>query len=733
MLRTLLRSTGISIVMAAVGACGGGGGSGNGGGGGANFSLSTNSISFDKDVTSFASDAAVIKGQLNDPGQEVYIFVDASQTPLIAEAEVFISGNSGELFLWPANPGDLGGGTHTGTVTVRACRDSTCSSEYSGSPQAIQVTYSVVAPDFDVETSEVNFTSIGGTESLPEPQTVGLTTSAGYVSSFGHSYPSRADEWVSVGVDWSGAEGTATFTVLNGLPVGSYSADFTLFIFGEAIARTITVNYVVEPNPFSVLPETVQFEVDSESSPASVEHTLTIQNPRDESINWNASVDVPWLELSAETGDTVTNNTLELRLTSAVANLSPGSHSAALTLVDPHNENNGLVVDISLSLQAPTVAAVGPGIGFTNEAATVTVWGSGFHTGVSSITVGDQEVPVTDVVSDRELKFSTPLLGEGSYPVYIPNSSGLMLSESRLEIVSSTPYLADFVASASAIRNPVYDAVRKAVYASDEFGNINKFAYVDSAWRLAASQPTPFGGHISKLAMTPDGRLLGVVSQTEDGLAFLDLDTFTVLSNTAPGLWRPMDIAFYTNTKALALTEAGVFHYDLAQGATEAEEFGDLRYLTGRSKALVTLDLSKVYISTEYDKARIFDTRSMTLSSSQVQPGQEFASISRSGDRISFDSGVYDADLVELGNLVGWATAISPDGRYAYAYNSFNGDSKVAVYDLTTTDDNGIFIATGEAIAIDEDHSYVTGTAITPDGSALFLTSDAGLFIRPLP
>jgi len=56
-----------------------------------------------------------------------------------------ISGNTGQGTVYPATPADLGAGSFTGTVTVRAClNDPTCATgQLAGSPQTVNVTYTI--------------------------------------------------------------------------------------------------------------------------------------------------------------------------------------------------------------------------------------------------------------------------------------------------------------------------------------------------------------------------------------------------------------------------------------------------------------------------------------------------------------------------------------------------------------------------------------------------------------
>ena len=155
-----LRSTIAAALFASVIAlagCGGGGGSSGGGGGGGGGSgtntgsLTLNVVSPDVLFTSRAPNFGqpqpeIISANLTGSGKgTLYIIITPSDPAVASVNNIVISGNGGSGNIVAGNAAALGLGTHTATITVRACLDDiTCTrNEIAGSPKTINVTYIV--------------------------------------------------------------------------------------------------------------------------------------------------------------------------------------------------------------------------------------------------------------------------------------------------------------------------------------------------------------------------------------------------------------------------------------------------------------------------------------------------------------------------------------------------------------------------------------------------------------
>ncbi|MBI1424888.1 MAG: hypothetical protein GC149_15685 [Gammaproteobacteria bacterium] len=132
-------------------ACGGGGGGGSSSGGGTTtgqFSLSTSSLNFIAATPAVTASSQSITGTVSGSlSGTLYILVSVSGNAVASVSNFTVNPttSSGMAYVSPANARVLGEGTHTATITVRAClNDSTCATgELSGSPKTINVTYQV--------------------------------------------------------------------------------------------------------------------------------------------------------------------------------------------------------------------------------------------------------------------------------------------------------------------------------------------------------------------------------------------------------------------------------------------------------------------------------------------------------------------------------------------------------------------------------------------------------------
>jgi len=130
-----------------INACGGGGGSSSSTSSDT-FTLSTDSLNFSAQTPTSIVAAQPITGTVNgNLSGTLYILISESGSAVSSISNVIIDNNtqSGTANVTPTNPSILGIGTHSSTITVRAClNDPTCASgELSGSPKTISVTYTI--------------------------------------------------------------------------------------------------------------------------------------------------------------------------------------------------------------------------------------------------------------------------------------------------------------------------------------------------------------------------------------------------------------------------------------------------------------------------------------------------------------------------------------------------------------------------------------------------------------
>lgn len=126
--------------VALVAACGGGGEKDE-----PVLSLSTHRVEFSAPNTDSNSEPhpVTVSGSVDGASGTVYLFVEVD-SEIVRLGQLSPTGpTSGEFAIYPAEPSLVGAGNHTSTITIRACGDSNCTNEFAGSPQRIDVSYTV--------------------------------------------------------------------------------------------------------------------------------------------------------------------------------------------------------------------------------------------------------------------------------------------------------------------------------------------------------------------------------------------------------------------------------------------------------------------------------------------------------------------------------------------------------------------------------------------------------------
>lgn len=111
------------------------------------FTLSTDTINFTAEAPSVTPQSQSLTGTVNGGLRgKLYILVDVNNAVVSASDVVFdYIAKSGTVNIYPSSAQLLGIGTHTSSITVRAClNDATCATgELSGSPKIVDVSYQV--------------------------------------------------------------------------------------------------------------------------------------------------------------------------------------------------------------------------------------------------------------------------------------------------------------------------------------------------------------------------------------------------------------------------------------------------------------------------------------------------------------------------------------------------------------------------------------------------------------
>ncbi len=256
MIRLVLRKALLTASVLLLAACGGGGGGGRSQPGPPQIqsvlSVASNTMTFNARLPGSAVPTQMISASVSNASQltgTLYVLVTSAGTPVQSISGVNVVGNTGTATVTPAESLAIGAGTHTGTITVRACMNSAnCSTgELAGSPQVVSVTYTVGAL---VRRHALVASQTGvGLAALPSRSV--LTRTVAVSDSLGHAVPWSAvsnQTWLSV----TSTGVTPGDLVVTASPVG-LAADQTHFATvtvtsgenGVAQSETIRVGFWV--------------------------------------------------------------------------------------------------------------------------------------------------------------------------------------------------------------------------------------------------------------------------------------------------------------------------------------------------------------------------------------------------------------------------------------------------------------------------------------------------------
>jgi IPT/TIG domain len=730
-------------------ACGGTEGAKNETNGSGRFTVDNSVVTINSDASDSRAQAVDLNGALSGADSKLYIVVDTSKTNLLQDSEVFINGNNARIILWPTLAGEIGKGNHTGVVSIKACKDETCTEQYIGSPIDVAVRYNITAPEFNVDTNHLQFEYFDGSDVLPKTQAVNLSSTAVVWGSGQLKGVDEPADWLDVKQNWyfGDSVGIATFTITKKLPVGIYNTSATFFIFGSATKQTIEIRYEVKANPFQISPAKIDFKIDTLSANGDFSKSVSISSTDSSLINWLLSVDVPWLTLSRKIGDTGSNSTFELHINSSAATLSQGEHLANLSIKDASGAKSNLEIPISFSLDSPTVNAIGPRTGYTLSPQSVMVYGNGFDQNNIQVKVGDHLISDVKIINEKQIEAQFPGLDEGTYRVSILNSSGLELSESEYTVVSPPKFEAAYLDLGGWPANFIYDEARKSIYtnvfvngdSSNPKSNILLiYTYSEGQW-LETNIAMP--STISVFNITLDGKYLAIL-QSDGLLLLLNLDT-RLVEKTYEYKTRFGDVSnivFYNNYQAL-FTGIYAGRFNMTEGFFRDEPISDIRTLSQRF-TLIPENLSRIYflsdmeLSLQYNRLTDRFESGPFGSTRNVVKGYH-SSISSDGQRVILEGQYYefqDNGLIVkhplIAKLGDGSTTISPDGVYAFAYQ-FTTKS-VVQYNLNAPDDVSGYKTHGNSVPIPFNATSYVVAAAAKDNSIVFLATEAGIGILPI-
>ena len=164
-------------------------------------------------------------------------------------------------------------------------------------------------------------------------------------------------DWLSAlpttGTNAGETDGVMVQADITGLPAGTYNAALTVTADAERSPQNVNVTLTVLPKPpaLSVSPTLLHFEaVEGKADPAP--QTVTVKNVGSGDMDWHASADMPWLNLSPQDGSSSGEGD-DVDVSVAVTGLEAGSYTGRVTLTSLAAANSPVEVFVSLDVAEP--------------------------------------------------------------------------------------------------------------------------------------------------------------------------------------------------------------------------------------------------------------------------------------------------------------------------------------------------------------------------------------------
>lgn len=742
-------------------ACGGGGG-GGGGNSEQGISLSEENLSFtaNHDDSSPAGVNVTVTA-LSGTALSSTVYMElVSFGGAVFSANLDCPGNSAScnLYISPGSPGRyVNPGTYTGSATVQACATMFCNSgTITNGRKTVNVTYTV-EPGFTVAPSgALIINGVEGVTTVPEQFT--LTNSSGTVQPWSSTilYPSSSvRDWLSLTPDQNSASsssGTTIDVVTSDLPPGSYSAtvEFRIANTTRSIRRNVGYTVATALNTSS----SANFTVDTNTVRSDVNRTITIASnyPAGNStvIDWQASEDIPWLQLTSTSGDTDSQNQLTFSLIPEQLEALPiGNYSGAITLTSNTANVSDKTINVSLSMLLPMANFASPYIARVNDSAEIIIRGSGLSSLPGTVSFGGNAAINVIRDSDTQLRATHPALTSGLYAIDVgiaANSLGLNRSAAQLLVLPATNLPSAEIVSAGTKSAVVFDAERNIIYAAGTQNNeIERHVWNGSLWNTDSLSIS----NLHNISMLPNGKELLVLS--DDSIVHVNIDGgFNIVSTNAspdnanqPNTLHLNSVAVGNDGQAIAVrvvenfptTEASLFKYQTttniftsygytANGDIKASKDGSTLYLVSKPR------------SNGVSNILIYDTLSdLSAGPTLLSVGVPHVSVSRTGDKAILGINyLYDNNFSLLGTLTAAetleASVISSSSDRAYAYGT---SGVIYTYDLTSPDGAGGFNQVGSPIGLTNLVGNNPVMTISHDGLLIIIAGSDRIVVQPTP
>jgi hypothetical protein len=693
--------------------------------------VSPGGLTFVNDSSIETPPEQVILGSILNAEEPVFIGITYSQNGLDT-VTYDTSINPFPIFVRPKQPATLGAKTVQDQIVISVCEDSECIRHLSGSPQTVEVSYTVtpIRGRFKADPAVLHFTSVLGSSTPPGRQLLSLWD---IVSS--RWTVSASQPWIKVigSSEGSTPGGLSVEADPTGMAAGLHhgSLQVTNTTSGERLEVPVTLQVTLPP--LTSTPGSLAlggpYGIDLSPQPLALRLATG-------SGYWTATIDTgggpQWLKLSSTYG-TVSSTATSLMVSADTTGLQSGTtYSARVTFtarVEGQTMSSTVPVTLRLAPRKLWVADQGVGLVSTPSVSKLS------HT----VRILDSWKQTTTpwTASSNQAWLSVPASGTGDSLILTANPAGLTADSIHYATVTlgcgdstvecnESIQVGLWVGSSS----PNSQDALPLAYQAVETDPIRPYAYVHdggstlSVYNLytagLVTRLTGLGSALGSMTVSHDGSTLYVLETSTRRIIPVSLSTLTASSPWSVDVGGPAEIVYARpNGHGLVLTSQGKI-YKATTGAAVSSVEGSIA--PGLAAIGVSLDGS-LFCGLDFGKRpyslfcydlRAADLVSTTVTLSARPPSEWFNSYDGTDVAISHDGSrvyvaayepvtftVYDGQTLRvLDNLPASigpsAVEVGPDDRlYGTAWASFS-PADTWVYDSVGSYVRSYRLATNE-------------------------------------
>lgn len=716
-------------------ACGGGGGD-SGPSTDGSLTLSVSSLSFSaKSGGTLPATNYFSFSSSNPEATQILIGVPAGST----KPSWLSYGISGSQLWVKIVSTNLSAGTYKATIRVATARSNNTLVDIKDIPLTYTVSAATVATP-----GSLNFSAVEG----ETPPMQSFTLSQGGVGVTPLTAAEQTSNWFDIVINGNTVEVTPNATA-TAKTQGSYSTNIRVTTSDDSL--TISVNYAVSGKKLTTSSLST-FQINSSTQLDQLSQDLTIgSNFVGGTANWSANVNVPWVTLSAVTGDTTTNNILAVSInTSQLADLknirnTSGdvvNHQATITFSSTTVGVSSVAVNLFLGLNLPYVEYVSPHVAVSGTTEEIILRGSAFSQITNeTLNCGTQTASSYVVNSDVEMRVVCPALTSGTYEMELLNKLNINRNHAVLNVVDGAGYAAEVISSTGTKSRIIYDPVRESVYIADiQNGLIESYKYdntilAGSKWGVSSSV---YISGLSDIALSTDGSYLYSVS-SDTGRYFNEINPDSLEIDRAVswgGLAGINSVAFLNGGDAIQTFDfsgktinairikrnsAGSYIWPQILNAVVGKS------RDGRRGLIASQDANPAVAVYYLDAAAEPFMSSPTLPASSLTRNASNISSDRTGSKWVLDhTAIYSNTFLSLFNLpvTTQSSLLSHDGLFAYTVDSNGSIRKFNLSDFSE-------IGTGTTLATTPGANPVM--TMSHDGGRLFIAGDQNFIIMATP